>query len=96
MIRSNDVFGRYGGEEFLILLPETTKEEARSLAERIRLGIESARIDLPGNEGRIHITVSIGGATFTGETNHVEDVIKAADQAMYEAKKQGRNRVVFA
>ena len=96
MIRTNDVFGRYGGEEFLILLPEATKEEARELAERIRLGIESSEIELPGNEGHVQMTVSIGGAVFSKETSSVENAIKTVDQAMYQAKQNGRNQVVFA
>jgi diguanylate cyclase (GGDEF)-like protein len=96
MIRADDVFGRYGGEEFLLLLPETNKEEAAALAERIRRGVESARIGLPCGQGDVRITVSIGGATFSSDTDSTEDCIRAADQAMYEAKQQGRNRVVFA
>ncbi len=95
MIRSDDVFGRYGGEEFLVLLPETTKEEAEVLAERIRRGVESERIELPCSLEAVKITVSVGGAIFSSESDSVEDVVKAADQAMYRAKRDGRNRVVF-
>ena len=93
MIRSKDVFGRFGGEEFLVLLPETTSEEARILAERIRKGIASAAIELPGQGEAISVTVSIGCATSDGSSD-VDPVLKAADKAMYQAKANGRNRVV--
>lgn len=94
MIRNKDIFGRYGGEEFLILLPETGMEDAKVLAERIRKEIESAQIGLPDGEEPIKMTVSIGCASNRGASDHVESIIKAADKALYQAKNEGRNRVV--
>ena len=94
MIRSKDVFGRFGGEEFLLVLPETTSTEAHVLAERIREGIAAALIDLPGLSEPLTITVSIGCATVSTGSRDVEAVLKAADKAMYQAKANGRNQVV--
>ena len=94
MIRSKDVFGRFGGEEFLLVLPETTSTEAYVLAERIREGIAAASIDLPGRREPLTITVSIGCATASTGSSGVEAVLKAADEAMYQAKASGRNQVV--
>ncbi len=96
MIRSNDVFGRFGGEEFLVLLPETDMDKAALLAERIRKGIEETAIWIPGVEGRIEITVSIGCASSAGKGLSVHEIVQAADKAMYQAKNTGRNRVVCA
>ena len=93
-IREQDVFGRFGGEEFLILLPSTPTKQAKSLAERIRQKVEITDIDLPNNGGQISVTVSIGCATFSEDSSDIESVLKAADKAMYLAKDSGRNRVV--
>jgi len=89
-IRESDSFGRYGGEEFLLMLPETSINEARTLAERVRANIASLRFpDLP----QLAVTVSIGVAEFRiGET--IAQTVARADEALYEAKSSGRNRVV--
>jgi diguanylate cyclase (GGDEF)-like protein len=89
-IRESDSFGRYGGEEFLLMLPETSINEARTLAERVRANIASLRVpDLPD----LAVTVSIGVAEFRiGET--IAQTVARADEALYEAKSSGRNRVV--
>jgi diguanylate cyclase (GGDEF)-like protein len=89
-IRDSDAFGRYGGEEFLLMLPETSLDEAMVLAERVRADTERlAFAGLPG----LAITVSIGIAEFrTGEP--VAQTIARADEALYLAKSNGRNRVV--
>ncbi|SNR77611.1 GGDEF domain-containing protein [Desulfurobacterium atlanticum] len=90
-IRDNDKIFRYGGEEFVVLLPETSKENAKKLAERIRKHIEETEVEI-GEGKKIKVTVSIGVAERKeGET--IEDAIKRADEAMYRAKKAGRNRV---
>jgi diguanylate cyclase (GGDEF)-like protein len=89
-VRQADVLCRYGGEEFVALLPQTSWVQAHHLAERLREGIAQTPIPLSG--GDIHITVSIGGATRTaGMDDH--DLVKAADAALYKAKQSGRNRV---
>jgi len=94
MIRNNDSLGRYGGEEFLLILPQTGHKEAVGLAERIRRQIEETTITIPGKDLKLQTTVSIGCATGTSFASNVDDIVKRADEAMYQAKEQGRNRVV--
>jgi diguanylate cyclase (GGDEF)-like protein len=92
-LRAQDIAGRYGGEEFLVILPGTTVDGAVQLAEELRKSIAAERIGI--GEGRaITITISIGvcgGVPAAGQ--RVEDLIGAADQAMYRAKENGRDRV---
>jgi diguanylate cyclase (GGDEF)-like protein len=91
-IRRDEVFARYGGEEFAIVLPETNLEGARALAEGLREKVESSRFVFQ-NE-MIHVTISIGVAML-GESDRTSmDLIKHADQKLYDAKRSGRNRVV--
>ena len=89
--RGADVTGRVGGEEFAIVLVETGLITALEVAERIRNAVE-LRI-LPGESGPIRLTVSIGVAEFEGGTDSVAALLKRADDALYEAKRKGRNRV---
>ena len=92
-IREIDVFGRLGGEEFGVILPETSKEKAFIVAERLRSMVESSEIIL--STGNINITVSIGVAELeAGESG--EQLMVRADAAMYVAKQNGRNRVEIA
>lgn len=93
-IRSDDVFGRFGGEEFLVLLPGMEMEDAVITAERIRRENEASTFTLPNEGGDITVTVSIGCSTFSNSSDKVENVFKKADEAMYRAKEKGRNRVV--
>jgi diguanylate cyclase (GGDEF)-like protein len=86
-LRGADVAARFGGEEFSILLPQTTLNEALTIAERIRQRVESARF--PNRQ----VTVSIGIATCSKELNETSELIAAADKALYEAKNKGRNNV---
>jgi diguanylate cyclase (GGDEF)-like protein len=94
-LRSADVASRYGGEEFSILLPQTSLSEAGMIAERIRERV--AATDYPHGKSQPlgHVTISIGVSTFTGTINAVETVIAAADRALYNAKSQGKNRIEF-
>ncbi len=87
-IRQTDSFGRWGGEEFLLILPETEIEAAHHLAERVRLMFEKNSF---ANVG--HITASFGVTTFQ-ENQSLEDMLRHADNAMYCAKQNGRNQVV--
>lgn len=92
-VRAYDAVGRYGGEEFLIVFPETDSEQGAALGERIRKAVAEEPFDLGGQEKAI--TVSLGVATRAPEES-VEDLISRADEAVYEAKRTGRNRVVSA
>jgi diguanylate cyclase (GGDEF)-like protein len=91
-IRRDEVLARYGGEEFAIILPETNLEGARSLAEGLREKIEQSRFVFQNEV--IRVTISIGVATLTDEGHTSMDLIKYADEKLYEAKRSGRNRVV--
>lgn len=93
-VRSSDFVFRYGGEEFLVVLVETDRQEAASVAERIRRDIAGHRIQLP-DRGPVSLTVSIGVATHEGHPDY-EYLINAADKALYAAKAGGRNRVAEA
>lgn len=93
--RPGDFVARYGGEEFAVLLSNVTEEGAAELAERIRVNVEKAVID--SGEERTTVTVSLGIASIvTVESLKPTDLIEAADRALYQAKRDGRNRVVRA
>ncbi len=89
--RSVDIAARMGGEEFNILLPGIDSQGAATAAERIRRAIEEKELDTIG-----HITASIGVATFLEHSDNLEDLLELTDQAMYQSKRQGRNRVTIA
>lgn len=91
-VRAADTVGRYGGEEFMVVLPETDTQAAAALAEKLRQLIVGARFQLEGN-GAVGVTVSIGVATGIGRTLRVEALVRDADAAMYSAKALGRNQV---
>ena len=90
--RDTDLVARYGGEEFAFILPETNKHMAQKLAERIRRRIENTPICLANGE-RHRVTASLGAATFPGDSHSGEGLVEGADKALYEAKRNGRNRV---
>jgi diguanylate cyclase (GGDEF)-like protein len=94
VVRQTDVVGRFGGEEFMVLAPETSSSNAKVLADRIRVRIAGASLDhrdLPG------VTVSAGvSSTDRGEIATVGRLVELADEALYEAKRAGRDRVVMA
>ena len=93
-IRESDIFGRLGGEEFGLMLPETTIQEAQVLAERILNATNALEIRLDGQA--IRFTVSIGLIELDADDTSLNKVIHRADLAMYQAKAQGRNRIVTA
>ena len=99
-LRAGDTIARFGGEEFVVLLPQAPAQHARDIAERIRAGIAGRPFGLPCGEV-ITASVSIGLAMLPAERIQVEaqslaeQLLKAADQALYQAKTEGRNRVVF-
>ncbi len=88
-LRDSDVAGRWGGEEFLLLLPGADEEGAAQLAERVRIGLAARSI--PGLPG-LSVTASFGVAEYGGETN-TEQLVAAADSALYRAKRAGKDRV---
>ncbi|HRH88514.1 MAG TPA: GGDEF domain-containing protein [Rubrivivax sp.] len=91
VLRTVDVVGRVGGEEFAILLPETDVDGAVEVAERLRAAI--AAVGIPREEGvPLRVTVSIGVSTLAGNANLVT-LMSQADDALYDAKHRGRNRV---
>lgn len=93
-LRQPDIAGRYGGEEFAIILPETELEGAKCFAERIRTVIERQRLQCL--DQNLLVTVSIGIAPWSHSYQKTDQWLNAADQALYEAKRGGRNRVVVA
>ena len=94
LIRPVDLLARYGGEEFSVILPETSREGARKVAERIRETIAKSSFSTP--EGRpVHLSVSVGIATFPLDANTRSGLINAADQALFTAKSSGRNRCCY-
>jgi diguanylate cyclase (GGDEF)-like protein len=93
-LRKVDIFGRLGGEEFAILLPETDINGGRKLAERLRTTIEKSRIKV--DDETFHITVSIGVTELLPDDNQLGVALKRADDTMYEAKRKGRNQVVIS
>ncbi len=90
--RKQDVASRWGGEEFLVLLPETDLEGAKLVAEKIRNEIESH--EFVYQERKIPVTMSFGLSLFTEKYENIDDCIRLADDCLYQAKKTGRNKIV--
>lgn len=95
-LREGDSAGRFGGEEFAIVLPNTDLEAATAVAERLRQMIEQATFPVPGFDTPIRVTMSLGVAVFPDDATTMTELHLAADIAVYQAKEQGRNRVVAA
>lgn len=92
-LREVDIVGRYGGEEFAVILPETTLSQAADVAERIRLQISQQSIAT--DTGNLTFTVSLGVAAYEVGMSSIDQVLKQADQALYQAKSNGRNTWVL-
>lgn len=92
-VRDVDILCRYGGEEFIVILPNTSEREAYKIAERIRIEVE--RAEFGGGEGipKLKVTVSVGVTSFPENNLHADELINAVDQAMYRAKGSGKNTV---
>jgi two-component system cell cycle response regulator len=93
-IRGLDLACRYGGEEFVIVMPETDLHVAGMVAERLRRSIAGEPFAVHKGEERIEVTISIGLSTLEVKGEAVADLLKRADTALYRAKHDGRNRVV--
>jgi two-component system cell cycle response regulator len=92
-VRATDLGGRYGGEEFMVLAPETSRIQAEILAERLRVGVVVRMLNAPHLPA---VTVSIGVATTEVPHASPDDLVHRADEALYAAKRAGRDRVVSA
>lgn len=93
VLRSGDIIGRLGGEEFIVVLPETDAPQAKEIAERLRATIAAQPLARSSVEAGINVTVSVGTATYPENGASSNALLKAADQTMYCAKRMGRNRV---
>jgi diguanylate cyclase (GGDEF)-like protein len=94
-IRGGDIACRYGGEEFLLILTDTTTEAGHQRAEAIRRGVTKIEVEHRGETLR-RISVSIGVAAFPEHGESGAEIVKAADEALYRAKREGRDRVICA
>jgi len=92
--REYDIVGRYGGEEFLIIMPEIEKLAAADVADRIRRNIQDREIELKEGE-RVAVTASFGIASYAEDGSSPDDLLVKADERLYRAKWEGKNRVVF-
>ena len=94
--RQSDTVGRYGGEEFVVILPETEPEMAQQKLESVRELVANTQIVLPSRGTKVQLTISAGLASFPSDGNDVEELFALADERMFQAKREGRNRVVTA
>ncbi len=93
-VRAVDLACRYGGEEFVVIMPDTDLENAARIAERLRLHVSGSPFRVAGATDPLHVTISVGVASINGEADTPEALLKRADAAVYEAKSTGRNQVV--
>ncbi|MGE5172971.1 MAG: diguanylate cyclase [Betaproteobacteria bacterium] len=91
-LRKSDILGRYGGDEFMIILPETTLAGAHCLAEKIRTAVEEINLELPGNN-LIKLSLSVGLTKCGRQVDSIDSVVGLADTALYASKQTGRNKV---
>ncbi|HEY3694584.1 PleD family two-component system response regulator [Phenylobacterium sp.] len=93
-VRAIDLPCRYGGEEFVVVMPDTSLEDAHRIAERIRLHVAGSPFRVMGGAELLTVTISIGVAASIGELDRPDALLKRADEAVYEAKASGRNKVI--
>jgi two-component system cell cycle response regulator len=93
-VRAVDLPCRYGGEEFVVVMPETSLDDAERIAERIRMHVSGAPFRVSGGKEVLSVTISIGVAATSGANDTPDHLLKRADEALYEAKASGRNRVI--
>ena len=95
-LRTSDLIARYGGEEFVVLLPETSEAGALVVAENLRISVESHTFKGGDSQPLGKVTISVGVAVFPETATEGADLIRKADQALYKAKNEGRNRLCLA
>ena len=93
-VRAIDLPCRFGGEEFVVVMPDTRLEDAHRIAERIRLHVAGSPFRVMNGQELLTVTISIGVAATLGADETPEALLKRADEAVYEAKAAGRNRVI--
>jgi len=93
-LRDSDILGRWGGEEFLLVMPETTLDAALVSLERLRT--QALKIQLPSMDADLHVTLSAGLAMNEHGVKSLDDIVARADAALYEAKNEGRDLVRIA
>jgi diguanylate cyclase (GGDEF)-like protein len=94
-LRSADIAGRYGGDEFLVIVPQTPTRGAMNIAEKIRSAAERTEVRIEGDK-RVAISLSIGVASFAGPPGNMDTFISSVDAALYHSKNTGRNKVTVA
>jgi diguanylate cyclase (GGDEF)-like protein len=94
-VRRADLAARYGGEEFAVVMANTSAEEARLVAEKIRVAVADSQMDID-SRATVKLTVSIGGAAFPEDTDSARELLTLADEALYRAKRTGRDRTCMA
>ena len=93
--RGVDMACRFGGEEFVIIMPDTTSDVAVTVAERLRAAVADNPVGIRGQDAHLSLTISVGVATTSGGVDTSESLMKKADSALYQAKESGRNKVVI-
>jgi len=95
-VRRDDIFGRFGGEEFLLVMPDTAREQALAAASKLRQAIAEHTFPFGEKQPMGHMSISGGVASYPSNGSDAEALLRAADAALYEAKRSGRNRVLAA
>ena len=93
-VRGIDLACRYGGEEFVVVMPDTDVAFATAVAERLRKHVEAEPFKISSESGYLHVTISIGIAASQKQDDTADGLLRRADQALYRAKREGRNRVI--
>lgn len=94
LVRDVDILARYGGDEFTILLPQTTAEQALHIAERLREAVAALRVEESGNSLTVTLSLGVADVDLDLPDASIEDAIRRADQALYKAKQSGRNHTI--